>query len=128
MEGIHPKFILSKRFPVHAAVEQLQLDDLERLLQPISDAKSVYSVMQSDGNSYCGDIICDSFTLQHTGMKIENMKSKYLKIKNTAQNNKELIKFSFSAAVVLACIFVECSKNQNLHNNNPSTFAFIYLV
>ena len=44
MEGIHPKFILSKRFPVHAAVEQLQLDDLERLLQPSSDAKYVTNV------------------------------------------------------------------------------------
>ena len=28
MEGIHPKFVLSKRFPVHAAVEQLNLPEL----------------------------------------------------------------------------------------------------
>ena len=39
MEGIHPKFILSKRFPVHAAVEQVNLDSLEQLLTPASDAK-----------------------------------------------------------------------------------------
>ena len=39
MDGIHPKFVLSKRFPVHAAVEQLQLLELERLLTPTSDAK-----------------------------------------------------------------------------------------
>ena len=25
MDGIHPKFVLSKRFPVHAAIEQLDL-------------------------------------------------------------------------------------------------------
>ena len=28
MEGIHPKFVLSKRFPVHAAVEQINLPEL----------------------------------------------------------------------------------------------------
>ena len=39
MDGIHPKFVLSKRFPVHAAVEQLNLEELEKLLTPASDAR-----------------------------------------------------------------------------------------
>ena len=29
MDGIHPKFVLSKRFPVHAAIEQLNLHALK---------------------------------------------------------------------------------------------------
>ena len=56
MDGIHPKFVLSKRFPVHAAIEQLNLHALkvcdweylwliltllchQDLLTPISDAR-----------------------------------------------------------------------------------------
>ena len=60
MEGIHPKFILSKRFPVHAAVEQLQLDDLERLLQPSSDAKYVCGSV-TDVCALCFVIILGNF-------------------------------------------------------------------
>ena len=29
MDGIHPKFVLSERFPVHAAIEQLNLHALK---------------------------------------------------------------------------------------------------
>ena len=32
MDGIHPKFVLSKRFPVHAAIELLDLHTLAKLL------------------------------------------------------------------------------------------------
>ena len=39
MDGIHPKFVLSKRFPVHAAIEQLDLHALQQLLTPVSDAR-----------------------------------------------------------------------------------------
>jgi len=39
MDGIHPKFVLSKRFPVHAAIEQLNLHALKDLLSPVSDAR-----------------------------------------------------------------------------------------
>ena len=56
MDGIHPKFVLSKRFPVHAAIEQLDLVNiflinkylsnftkkqvnLKSLLTPASDAR-----------------------------------------------------------------------------------------
>ena len=39
MDGIHPKFVLSKRFPVHAAIEQLNLHALKDLLTPVSDAR-----------------------------------------------------------------------------------------
>ena len=39
MDGIHPKFVLSKRFPVHAAIEQLDLHALKNLLTPVSDAR-----------------------------------------------------------------------------------------
>jgi hypothetical protein len=39
MDGIHPKFVLSKRFPVHAAIEQLDLVALKNLLTPASDAR-----------------------------------------------------------------------------------------
>ena len=57
MDGIHPKFVLSKRFPVHAAIEQLNLHalkviknicfdqlmmeliDIQDLLTPVSDAR-----------------------------------------------------------------------------------------
>lgn len=39
MDGIHPKFVLSKRFPVHAAIEQLDLAALKSLLTPASDAR-----------------------------------------------------------------------------------------
>ncbi len=35
MDGIHPKFVLSKRFPVHAAVEQLNLPELGTYHVPI---------------------------------------------------------------------------------------------
>ena len=41
----------------------------------------VYTVMQSNGNNYCGDVVLDSFNI-HTGMKIafetKNMKANIL--------------------------------------------------
>ena len=75
--------------------------------------------MQSDRNSYCGDVVTDSFNKEY---REKNMKSKYFGICNkrfkisevivehahctyiinTAHNKKELSNFS----VVLACIFV----------------------
>ena len=47
--------------------------------------------------------------------------------KNTAHNNKELIKLCFSAAVVLVCIIVLCYNKSNYQNNNTNIFASIYL-
>jgi hypothetical protein len=42
MDGIHPKFVLSKRFPVHAAVEQLNLPELGTYHVPIIRKKNVF--------------------------------------------------------------------------------------
>ena len=34
MNGMHPQFILSKRFPVHTAIEQMNIPELLKQLKP----------------------------------------------------------------------------------------------
>ena len=86
----------------------------------------MYSVMQSDGNSFCGDVVLDSFNMlnmDEDSILDQSMKSKHFRLfiteilnfisdfkkmhicRNTAQYNKELIKIGFNATVVLVCIF-----------------------
>ena len=84
--------------------------------------------MQSDWNSFCGDVVLNSFNMAYRDedrisyqnyeklifwdlyYKILNFKSdlrKYIfKDICRAHNNKELIKLEFSAIDVLVCIFV----------------------
>ena len=47
-------------------------------------------------------------------------------LKNTANNNKELIQFSFSTTVVLVCILVQFIKSLKHHDKNPNILAYIY--
>ena len=44
-----------------------------------------------------------------------------------AHINKELMKLSFSATLLLLYIFVQCYNNENLHNKIPTIFAF-YII
>ena len=83
--------------------------------------------MQSDGNSFCGDVVLDGFNMSYRDedsileQKYEKQISWYLYYedfiiqkwlkkmhikRNTAHNNKELIKLGFRASVVLVSIFV----------------------
>ena len=65
--------------------------------------------MQLDGNIYCVDVVLDSFNIEYRDedrIWDQNMKSKYFGIfimkkisRNSAHNNKELIKFGLIATV-----------------------------
>ena len=80
--------------------------------------------MQSDRNSFCGDVVLDGFNIvMKTVFKSKSMKSKYLVIfirkilylelieenaylkKYSMHNNKELTKLGFMSTVVLVSIF-----------------------
>ena len=94
----------------------------------IVDNKYTYSVMQSDGNSFCGDVVSDSLHKAsldvdnileqiyieaniYKGLKFYEWWSKMHTKRNTAHNNKGLIKLSFSTTVVILCIFwIRCKK------------------
>ena len=56
--------------------------------------------MQSDGNSFCGDVILDSFDIAYRDiMKVLNLRTderKMHKTRNTEHNNKELVKLNYS--------------------------------
>ena len=56
--------------------------------------------MQSDENSFCGDVVLNSFNMAYrdTGSILDQ------KYKNTAHIDKELIYLGLSATVVLVCI------------------------
>ena len=93
---------------------------------------TLYSVRQSDRNSFCGDVVLDIFNMAYRdeGLILYKKYEKWIfwdlyykvflfktnwrkciKKGNTAHNiNKELIKLCFSATVVLVSIFVKCYK------------------
>ena len=97
------------------------------MISVISNDK--YSVMQSDGNSFFGDVVLDSFNKEYRD-KDSILDQKYEKwifwdlyyedfnfwellrkkhiIRNTALVNKELMNLSFRATVVLVCISELC--------------------
>ena len=102
--------------------------------------KWMVSVMQSDWNSFCLDVVSDCGWRQHFW---QNTKSQYVKIIKisyalwnwrkrinkvciTALYNKELTKLGLSATTT--CNFVYYSKYQNNHNKNPKTFAYSVLM
>ena len=82
--------------------------------------------MQSDWNSFCGDVVLDRFSmvysdedsikdqkyekifcnLNYEDFQFQELLQKMHIQRITAHNNKELIILGFSATVVLVCIFV----------------------
>ena len=80
--------------------------------------------MRSDGNSFCGDVVLDSFNMSYRdedSILVKKYESKYLGIfimkilnfkvhEENAHNRREPINLGFSATVVLVCIFVSCYK------------------
>ena len=71
----------------------------------------LYIVMQSDGNSFCGDVVLDSSSMacRNEDSNVEQNYEKQI-LGNIAQNNKKIIGLRFSSTVVLVCIFVKCYK------------------